>query len=82
MLNITLSNAHMKDLYEKTINEREMITIEGDYGNAVLMSEFEYRSLLETLQVYLHPDYLKSIIDGINTPVSNCIPVSEVWADV
>ena len=45
----------------------------------------KYRGILEIDDAtYLNaiPGMMRSIEEGINTPVSDCIPLSEVWPDV
>jgi hypothetical protein len=45
----------------------------------------KYRAILETDDSsYLNgiPDMAESIKTGVQTPLSECVPLSEVWADV
>jgi len=45
----------------------------------------KYRGLLETDDsTYLNsiPGMAASIQEGINTPIEECVPLSEVWPDV
>jgi hypothetical protein len=45
----------------------------------------KYRAILESDDTaYLNgiPGMAESIREGVETPVSDCIPLSEVWADV
>jgi len=45
----------------------------------------KYRSIIEIDDsAYLRsiPGMIQSIEDGINTPLSECVPLSEVWPDV
>ena len=45
----------------------------------------KYRGLLETDDsTYLNsiPGMAASIQEGINTPIEDCVPLSEVWPDV
>jgi hypothetical protein len=45
----------------------------------------KYRNLLETDDYsYLSsiPGMMASIEEGFNTPLSECVPISEVWPDV
>ena len=45
----------------------------------------KYRDILEIDDsTYLNaiPDMMRSIKEGINTPVSECVPLSKVWPDV
>lgn len=53
------------------VNEtHEPYAIHGKRGNAVLMSEEDYRSIQETLYLLSIPNMRESIIEGLNTPLS------------
>ena len=84
MYSTTISNAqrNLDSLVSMALTQDEIINLVSDQGNVIMLSEFEYRSLRETIEILSHPDYLKTIIDGINTPLSDCISLSEVWPDV
>ena len=47
-------------------------------GNAVVLSEDEYNSYVETLYLSSNPNMRKKIIEGMNTPTEDCVPESEV----
>jgi PHD/YefM family antitoxin component YafN of YafNO toxin-antitoxin module len=47
-------------------------------GTAVLMSEDEYQGLINALELYSTPGMYQKIVDGLNTPLSECIPENEV----
>ena len=47
-------------------------------GNAVVISEDDYNGLMETLYLSSMPDIRNAIIEGLNTPISECIPENEV----
>jgi hypothetical protein len=45
----------------------------------------KYRAILEiddTTYLNAIPGMVESIKNGIETPISECVPLSEVWADV
>ena len=47
-------------------------------GNAVVLSEDAYNGLMETLYLYSNPKVRAEIIDGINTPLEDCVAEDEV----
>lgn len=47
-------------------------------GNAVIISEEDYEGLMETLYLSSFPGMEKKIIDGMNTPISECVPAEKV----
>jgi hypothetical protein len=44
----------------------------------------KYRAILDDDTAYLEaiPGMIRSIEEGINTPLSECVPISDVWKDV
>ncbi len=80
MYNINVTNARAKlyELLNMAINDSEVINIATKNGNAVIISESDYNSLLETLYLSSDPSYKRSLIDGKNTPLSECIDESDV----
>lgn len=80
MMNTNISNFR-KDIHkmlESTIRYNEPINISTKDGNAVLISEAEYCGLMETLYLCSDPQMKDKILDGIKTPLSDCISESEV----
>ena len=80
MYNINVTNARAK-LYEliyMAIDDSEVINISTKNGNAIIISEADYNSLLETLYLSSDPTYKQSLIDGKNTPLSECIDEKDV----
>lgn len=79
MLNTNIT-AFRKDVYKiiaQTIKYNEPVNISTKDGNAVILSESEYNSLIETL--YLSDPTMKAkLIDGMNTPLEDCVAESEV----
>lgn len=82
MINTNATNFR-KDIYnvlEQTIKYNEPVNISTKDGNAVLLSEADYNGLMETLYLSSIPDMKNKIIDGIKTPLSDCVSESEaVW---
>ena len=67
-------------ILESAIRSDEPITISADSDNAVLLNENLYRSLMETLDIYSTPDLAEKIMEGIRTPISECIPSNDAEA--
>ena len=47
-------------------------------GNAVILSEDDYNSMMETLYLASIPGMQEKIIDGLNTPIEACVPEDKV----
>jgi len=80
MLNTSVTNFR-KDIFrilENTIKFNEPVNIVTKEGNAVVISEEDYNGLMETLYLSSMPEVKNAIIEGMNTPISECIPENEV----
>ena len=76
--NATSFRKDMFKLLEQTIKFNEPVNISTKDGNAVVISEEDYKGLIETLYLSSMPDVKNSIIEGLNTPLSECIPENEI----
>lgn len=80
MLNTTITNFR-KNLYgmvDQTIKYDEPITVSTKTGNAVLISEEDYNSLMETLYLTTIPGMESSLIAAKNEPLEEGINASEI----
>lgn len=76
--NVTNARANLYNLLDMAIRDSEVINISTKTGNAVIISEADYNSLLETLYLSSDPTYKQSLLDGKNTPLSECIGEDDV----
>lgn len=76
--NITNFRQNIFEMLENTIKYNDLLNITTKFGNAVVLSEDEYRGLIETLSILSNPEMKDKIIDGKNTPLDDCVPESEV----
>jgi PHD/YefM family antitoxin component YafN of YafNO toxin-antitoxin module len=80
MINTNATNfrKNIFGLLEQTIKYNEPVSINTKDGNAVLVSEEDYNGLMETLYLTSSPSMRKRIIEGLQTPVSDCVPEKDV----
>ncbi len=74
MKTITATSAR-SDLYrviDAALSDHEPVQITGKRGNAVLVSESDWRAIQETLHLVSIPGMLESIIEGMAEPVDAC----------
>ena len=76
--NITQFRKNVFPMLENTIKYNEPINISTKSGNAILLSEEEYNGIMATLELSSNAELKKTLIDGMNTPLSECIPEDEV----
>ena len=80
MLNTNITNfrKNIFGMLEQTIKYNEPVNISTKDGNAVIISEEDYNGLMETLYLSSVPNMKERIIEGMNTPISECVPENEV----
>jgi prevent-host-death family protein len=71
-INATLARNSIYELIDKTNENSEPIIITGKRGNAVLVSEDDWRAIQETLFLVSIPNLRESIIAGMKEPISKC----------
>lgn len=77
-INITNFRKSIYELIEQAIKYNEPINISSKNGNAILLSEEDYNNIMETLYISSNEKLKKDIIDGINTPIEDCVNEDEV----
>jgi hypothetical protein len=60
------------------IDNNEIVNINTKNGNALLISEEDYNSLIETLYLSADPEYKKTLIAGKNEKIEDCIDEDEI----
>lgn len=80
MLNINITNLRKKlfEYINQAIEFNDVINVNTKSGNAVIISEEDYNSLMETLYISNNPATKQEIIEGMNTPIDECISENEV----
>ena len=80
MININITNfrKNIYSLIEQTIKYNEPINVSTKDGNAILISEEDYRNLMETLYIESVPGLKEDIINGMKEPIEEFIDESEV----
>ena len=76
--NVTDFSQNIYDMIKQTVLFNEPVNISTNDGNAVLMSESDYRGLMETLYLCSIPGMKEKILESANTPLEECVSESEV----
>ena len=71
-LSATEARAKLYRLIDQASLSHEPIVITGKRGNAVLISEDDWRSIQETLYLLSIPGMRESIREGLATPIEDC----------
>ena len=76
--NVTHFRKNVSTLLEQTLKFNAPIHVSTRNGNVVVLSEDDYRGILETLEMNANPVMKQKLLEGKDTPLSECIPESEV----
>ncbi len=71
-LTATQARSKLYRLIDDTAASHQPVTITGKRGNAVLISEEDWRAIQETLYLMSVPGMRKSIREGLAVPLSEC----------
>lgn len=72
-INITTARQNLYQLVNETNLSHIPIEIIGKKGNAVLISAEDWSAIQETLFLNSIPNMAESIIEGMNTSISECV---------
>lgn len=76
--NATNFRQNVFEYLNQAIMYNDVVNINTKNGNAVVISEEEYNGLLESLYLLSDQRVRQEIIEGMHTPLSDCIPADEV----
>lgn len=76
--NITSFRKNIFAMLEQTIKYNEPLNISTKEGNAVIISEEDYRSMVETLYLTSIPGMKEKLLAGLAVPKEDCVSESEV----
>ncbi len=80
MLNTNITNfrKNIFGLLEQTIRFNEPVNVSTKDGNAIIISEEDYNGLMETLYLSSIPTMKEKIVEGLHTPIGECVSEQEV----
>lgn len=76
--NVTNFRKNIFEILEQTIKYNEPVNISTKSGNAVIISEEDYNGLMETLYLSSIPTMKDTIVNGLQTPIDDCLSENEV----
>jgi antitoxin YefM len=68
----TEARTNLYRLVEEAVESSEPIQITGRRGNAVLVSEGDWRAIQETLHLLSIPGMRESLLEGTREPLDTC----------
>jgi prevent-host-death family protein len=72
VVSATAARANMYKLIDEAASSHEPVCITGKRGNAVLLSEEDWRAVSETLYLLSLPGMRESVLEGLATPLEEC----------
>ena len=76
--NATNFRKNLFDFLNQAVEYNDVINVTTKNGNAVVLSESDYNSLLETVYLMSHPATRDTILEGMKEPLEDCVPLDEV----
>jgi PHD/YefM family antitoxin component YafN of YafNO toxin-antitoxin module len=77
-INATAYKGNLLEVFENAAMYGDTVNVWTEKGNVVVISEEEYRNITETLQINSIPKMKEKIIEGLKTPLSECLSEEEV----
>lgn len=79
--NITTFRKNVFDYVNQAVLYGEPVRVSTKNGNAILLSEEDYNSMLETLRLSAVPGMEKSLLEAAEEPLEDCLPYDpkEPW---
>ncbi|MCC6356117.1 MAG: type II toxin-antitoxin system Phd/YefM family antitoxin [Verrucomicrobiae bacterium] len=71
-ISATSARSNLYRLMDSALLDHEPVQITGKRGNAVLLSEEDWRAIQETLHLLSIPGMRESIVKGMAEPVARC----------
>lgn len=81
-VNVTNARDNLYNLIDETIMSSEPIQIIGKRGNAILLSEDDWKAIQETLYLINIPGMKDSLIEGRNTPKEDLLDLEDIGWDI
>ena len=73
IIKVSEARGRLGRLMDEAAASHEPVLITGKRGNAVLISEEDWRAIQETLYLLSIPGMRESIREGLQTPVEECV---------
>ena len=77
-INALAYKGNFLEVFENAAMYGDPVNVWTEKGNAVIISEEEYSDIMETLHITSIPKLKEKIIEGLKTPLSECLSEEEV----
>lgn len=69
---------NMYEILNDTAKYNDIVTIPTKEGNVIILSDDDYRGLMETVYICSQPEVLEKIMKADAEPIEECVPADEV----
>ena len=73
IMNAAAARQNLYKVIDDVITTEEPTFITSKKGNVVILSERDYNAINETLYLLSIPGMREKLIEGVNTPLSECV---------
>lgn len=73
IINATAARQNLYNIMDQVITTEEPAFVTSKRGNVVILSESDYKAINETLYLLSIPGMREKLIDGMNTPIEECM---------
>lgn len=78
ILSLSEARANLFKLVDRVSQSHKPVHIHGRHNNAVLLSEEDFEAIQETLYLMSVPGLYEDLKEGLETPLEECTPDSEL----
>ena len=76
--NVTNFRKNLFEYINQAVEFNDVINVNTKKGNAIVMSEEEYNSLIETLRLTSNPEFVKEIKDSLQEPLDDMVSAKDL----
>ena len=69
---------NMYEILNNTAKYNDIVTIPTKEGSVIILSDDDYRGLMETVYICSQPKVLEKIMKADTEPIEECVPADEV----
>ncbi|MDU5215721.1 MAG: type II toxin-antitoxin system Phd/YefM family antitoxin [Finegoldia magna] len=69
---------NLSEMIDELIKLNEQLKVTTETGNVIVLSESDYKGIMETLRIYSNPQEKEKIIEGLHTTIDDCLLEDEI----
>ena len=69
---------NLSEMIDELIKSNEQLKVTTEMGNVVVLSESDYKGIMETLRIYSNSQEKEKIIEGLHTKIDDCVSGDEI----